>query len=154
MKLSKNFTLSEFLFSDTANRRGISNTPNREHLVALTALSINIMQPIREHYHKGVIITSGYRSGQLNSAIGGSVTSQHSKGEACDFTVPGEDVYETCMWIIEGSGLDFDQLIYEVKNGVEWIHISHKRLGGNRGDMLTAVVQSDGEAEYTRGLHR
>jgi hypothetical protein len=154
MKLSKNFSLSEFLASDTADRRGISNTPKREHLVALTALSTMIMQPIREYYNKGVIITSGYRSEQLNSAIGGSSTSQHSLGEATDFTVQGEDVYNTCKRIVEESGLDFDQIIYEVRGNTEWIHISYNRLGGNRKEVLTAVVQSDGKAEYTRGLNK
>ena len=84
MMLSKNLSLGEFTNSQTAKRRGIDNTPKGEHLEAAKILAENIFQPIREHFATPIFISSGYRSQALNEAIGGSKTSQHSKGEALD----------------------------------------------------------------------
>ena len=70
MRLSKNFTLSEFTKSQTALRQGIDNTPNEEHLDAAKELFINVVQPVRDTF--GVtVINSGYRGPELNKAVGG-----------------------------------------------------------------------------------
>jgi len=89
MKLSKNLSLAEFTRSSTAKRRGIDNNPDKDHLEAAKQLADNIFQPIREHFGKAIFISSGYRSDALNKAIGGSATSQHSKGEAIDIDMDG-----------------------------------------------------------------
>ena len=71
VRLSKNFALSELTKSATAERLGVDNTPNLYHLVNLTHLAINILQPVRDQF--GVItINSGYRGPKLNAAVGGS----------------------------------------------------------------------------------
>jgi zinc D-Ala-D-Ala carboxypeptidase len=121
MRLSENFFLEEFLISQTANRLGIANTPNQTHINNLKALCDNLLQPLRNHVNSPIIITSGYRSPALNKAIGGSQNSQHSNGEAADFTVHGMSPIVTCRLIIKLK-LPFDQLIHEFNS---WVHISY-----------------------------
>lgn len=90
MRLSKNLTLAEVTKSATAIRKGISNEPTIEHLENLKAVAENIFQPLRDKFAVPIAITSGYRSADLNKAIGGSSTSQHCKGQAIDIDA---DVY-------------------------------------------------------------
>jgi uncharacterized protein YcbK (DUF882 family) len=84
MQLSKNLSLAEVIRSETAKRRGISNMPTPEHTENFKLLAEKIFQPIRDHFGVPIHISSGYRSKELNSAIGGSLTSQHCQGEAID----------------------------------------------------------------------
>lgn len=153
MRLSENFTLAEFTKSQTASRKGIDNTPGEEHLAAGRELFENVVQKVRDHFGP-TIITSGYRSPALNEAIGGSATSQHSKGEAADLEVPGVSTAEVAEWI--SSNLDYDQLILEgYESGVNnsgWVHVSYKADGSNRKQDLTADF-STGKAVYSHGLN-
>lgn len=155
MNLSQNFFRSEFTASATASKHNISNEPTEEHLVALTALANCTLQPIRDHWGR-MVVSSGYRSLQLNVLVSGSDTSQHSQGEAADFHVPGYKCYDVAKWIVE-NGIVFDQLILEhsvdEKGEVtsEWLHISYTRFGGNRFEVLSARVAPDG-TEYRQGL--
>jgi len=153
MKLSNNFTLREFVKSQTASRKGIDNTPNDEHLANAVSLFENVVQPVRENFGP-TIITSGYRSPDLNDAIGGSSTSQHSNGEAVDLEVPGVSTAEVCEWI--ASNTNFDQLILEFYEPGDtnsgWVHVSHTRSGENRGETLTAS-KVNGSTQYAYGLN-
>ena len=88
MRLSKNFTLTEFEKSQTAIRQGLDNTMPEEHLANAKALCENVLQKVRDHFGP-VIINSGYRGEALNKAVGGSAKSQHCKGQAADIEVPG-----------------------------------------------------------------
>lgn len=135
LKLSANFTLGELLHSNTARRRGIANLPNAKQLLALRALAINILQPVRDHYCAAVKVTSGLRGGVLNRLVGGSLSSQHCKGEAADFTVEGVSNKAVCVWIRDN--LKFDQLIYEFGEG-GWVHCSFSRVRSRR-DWKSAV---------------
>ena len=81
MKLSKNLSLSEVVKSNTATRRGIDNRPTWEHLENLEDIAWDIFQPLREDLKVPIGISSGYRSKDLNEAIGGSKKSQHSVKE-------------------------------------------------------------------------
>lgn len=152
MKLSKNFTLSEFTKSQTALRMGIDNTPEGEHLEAAMALFENVVQPVRDNFGP-TTINSGYRGPDLNSAVGGSSTSQHCKGEAVDIEVPGVANAEVAEWIQDN--LEFDQLILEFYTpGIPdsgWVHVSYKRDGENRKQVLTAMKE-DGKTVYKAGL--
>ena len=125
MNLSRNFTLSELIKSDTAIRRGINNNPNAEQIEKLKLLCENILQPVRDHFGR-VKVTSGYRSPELCTAIGSSVNSQHAKAEAADFECPGVDNAELADWI--KRELTYDQLILEYYTPGEpnsgWIHCS------------------------------
>lgn len=153
MKISKNFTLEELLYSDTAKANGIDQTPTDEALVCLTALCQCVLQPVRDNIGT-VMINSGYRSEGLNNAIGGSKTSQHSYGEAADIESPGFDTYELAQYI--ANNLMFDQLILEFyEKGVTnsgWVHVSFKRDGTNRKEILTAIKDSNGKTKYLNGF--
>ena len=126
MNLSRNFTLSELIKSDTAIRKGINNNPNAEQIEKLKALCENILQPVRDHFGR-VKVTSGFRSVDLCLAIGSSSNSQHAKAEACDFECIGVDNAELADWIKDN--LPYDQLIVEYYTPGEpnsgWIHCSY-----------------------------
>ena len=151
VRLSKNFTIQEYIKSQTALRQGIDNTPTEEHMGNATALFRNVVQKVRDQF--GVtVINSGYRGEALNKAVGGSSTSQHCKGEAVDIECPGTPNYDVAKWIEDN--LDFDQLILEFYTpGVPdsgWVHVSYKSEG-NRKSVLTAMKEN-GKTVYKPGL--
>ena len=131
--LKLNFTMSELLHSDIAEKYDIYNVPDKEHLDNLLLLICEVLQPLRNYIGKPMIITSGYRSVRLNShpMIKGFPNSQHTEGKAVDFVIKGmtpKQIIEK----IKGSGVEFDQAINE-KNC--WVHISYNK-GKNRKQML------------------
>ena len=146
MRLSKNFVLSEITRSNTAKRLAIDNEPTKKDLENLQRIVTNLLQPLRDHLGP-IRISSGYRSKELNRAIGGSRKSQHSKGEAVDiqFWKDGQmcnkEVYD---WIIDNA-IDFDQMINEFD--FAWIHISLKKCK-NRREILEAFKDDDGDTKY------
>ena len=153
MQLSKNFTMAEFIKSDTATKLGIDNTPEGEHLENAKALFENVVQKVRDHFGP-TVLNSGYRSPELNAAVGGSATSQHCKGEAADIEVPGVPNADLAEWIRDN--LDFDQLILEFYTpGIPdsgWVHVSYKADGDNRKSILTAS-RIDGKTVYSEGIN-
>ena len=149
MQLTKNFSLAELTKSQTASREGFSNRPTKAQIAKLKTLCEKVLQPLRDHYGRPVIVTSGYRSPALNRAIGGSTSSQHSHGEAADFTVAGISNLEVCRWL--EKNLNYDQLIYEFgEDG--WIHVSY-REGRLRNQELQAR-RVKGRTRYFSGLPR
>ena len=151
VRLSQNFTIQEYIKSQTALRQGIDNTPTEEHMGNATALFRNVVQKIRDNF--GVtVINSGYRGEALNKAVGGSSKSQHCKGEAVDIECPGTPNYDVAKWIEDN--LDFDQLILEFYTpGIPdsgWVHVSYKSEG-NRKSVLTAMKEN-GKTVYKPGL--
>lgn len=133
MTLSKNFELSEFTRSATAQRLGIANEPGDTVIVNLFCLAYHVLQPLREHHGRPITISSGYRSATLNKAVGGVANSQHLRGEAADIAIPlrpdgryDMDVANDWFGYIQ-SHLTFDQLILERANGKVWIHVSCRR---------------------------
>jgi zinc D-Ala-D-Ala carboxypeptidase len=151
MMLSENLSVTEFSASNTAKRKGIDNTPKAIHLEAAKELAKNIFQPIREHFNTPIFISSGYRSEALNKAIGGSATSQHSKGEAIDIDMDGHKGptnAEVFNYIKEN--LNFDQLIWEFGSKIspDWVHVSYKKGGPQRKQILRAVRNSTGKTIY------
>jgi hypothetical protein len=128
MKLSEHLSLKEVIKSNTATRRGISNQPTQQHLQNLVILAKEVFEPIRVHFNEPIYVSSGYRSRELNKAIGGSKTSQHCKGEALDLD---QDYRNTCVsnrdiYFFIKDNLDFDQLIWEGGNddSPAWVHVS------------------------------
>ena len=152
MQLSENFSLNELTKSQTATRKGINNIPGNAEEENLKALSINILQKIRNHYERPVRVTSGYRSPELCVSIGSSVKSQHAKGEAADFEITGIDNFDLAIWI--SKNLEFDQLISEFYTEQHpdsgWVHCSYKTKG-NRKQVLTAYKEN-GKTRYGKGL--
>ena len=141
MKLSDNLTLKEVVHSSTAIKHGIDNSPTTEHLENLKALATDVFQPIREHFGKPIYVSSGYRSYALNERIGGSTMSQHSKGQALDLDA---DVFggltNAQLFAYIEEWITYDQLIWEFgdNKNPDWVHVSYKKEGKNRGQKLVA----------------
>jgi zinc D-Ala-D-Ala carboxypeptidase len=152
MKLTANFSLAELTRSQTATRKGIDNTPDAEQLDNLTALCECVLQPVRNYFGMVVRISSGLRVPELNSAIGGSTTSDHCKGMAADMEVPGVDNLALAEWVVKN--LNFRQVILEFYTpGIPdsgWVHVSYNP-GDNKKQVLTAT-KKDGKTVYLPGL--
>jgi hypothetical protein len=148
MSLTKNFSLIELIKSQTAERKGIDNTPSAEHQENLKRLCETILQPIRDHFDCVVSVSSGYRSPELCVAIGSKISSQHAKGEAADFEIFGVSNKELADYINEE--LDYDQLILEYWKESDpnsgWVHCSYSK-NDNRKQYLKAV-KIDGATKY------
>lgn len=151
MQLSKHLALAEVIRSETAKRKGISNMPTEEHIKNFQILSENIFEPIRERFAVPIHISSGYRSKELNSSIGGSLTSQHCSGEAIDIDMDGSTNGVTNRMVFDyiKDNLNFDQLIYEFGNDLnpDWVHVSYESTGKQRKQVLKAV-KTNGQTKY------
>ncbi|MCM1068252.1 MAG: D-Ala-D-Ala carboxypeptidase family metallohydrolase [Muribaculaceae bacterium] len=120
----KYFTIAELCRSQVASAMHIDNSPTPEVKAHLTALVENILDPLREAWGRPIRVNSGYRSPQLNKAVGGVPTSQHLTGEAADITT-GSDVDNRKLYqLAQSLGLPFDQLIGN-KYDFKWLHISY-----------------------------
>ena len=151
MKLSEHLDLVEVTRSETAKRKGISNIPTPEHLENFKKLANNIFEPIRKHFGVPIHISSGYRSKALNTAIGGSLTSQHCYGEAIDIDMDGSSNGVTNKMVFEfiKANLNFDQLIWEfgTKDAPDWVHVSFETTGKQRKQILIAF-KNGGKTAY------
>ena len=127
----KYFTIKELSHSETANRKGIDNTPTVDAVVSMTTLINECLDPVRELYGKPITVTSGFRCPMLNQAVGGVNSSQHVKGEAADLVGRNDDETRKIFETAKAFG-QFDQLLYEKNSkGNIWVHISYK-ASGNR----------------------
>lgn len=143
----KHFTISELLYSAGYWRRLWNGaTPEAER--NLTALVSAVLDPLRERWGRPITVTSGYRSPQLNRLVGGAPDSQHTKGEAADITA-GTPADNARLGRLAAQLGAFDQLIFEQSNPqcteAAWIHVSWKRVGENRRQILRLV---EGSARY------
>lgn len=120
--MSKYFTLEEMTHSNTAVRLGIHNVPNADQLKDLNRL-MEYLDRIREEFRQVVIVTSGFRSKELNRAIGGAKDSQHMLGQAADIVTRGEKTLRDLFDLIRKIG-GFHQLIWEQTPKSTWIHVS------------------------------
>lgn len=153
VQLGPNFTLDEFVVTST----GLDNIPDETAIKNLRALVTNVLQPARNavqrKYPNSKIvwkISSGYRSPAVNTAIGGSDTSQHVLGQASDNSVfvDGKKLSnQELIDIIRADRLPYDQIIDENLKGKQWVHISYKT--GGRKQWLTARDKTGGGTLYT-----
>ena len=152
MNLTKNFTLEELTKSETALRHNMDNSPGQAEVDSLLALAENVLQPVRDHFARGVKCNSGYRSLEVNQKVGGSRNSDHTRGQACDIEIPGIPNAELAEWIKDN--LQFNQLILEFYTpGVPdsgWVHVSYIPED-NKKQVLTAT-KKDGKTVYLQGL--
>ena len=131
--LTKNFTLEELVYSDTARKYNIDNTPTQQVITNLTNLCKYVLQPLRDYLGKPIRITSGYRSPEVNKRVGGAVDSQgrpksqHVFGQAADIQVNGMTPKQVCnvidKLVKEGKIKAYDQLIEEFGE-TGWCHVS------------------------------
>ena len=138
------------MYSITATRKGIDNTPNDEQLKNMELIADEVFEPLRSYVGGPIKINSFFRCPELNTAIGGSSKSQHCKGQAIDI----DDTYgrmtnaEMYHWIKEH--LEFDQMIWEFgdDDNPNWVHISYVSLEDNRNRCLKAYKEK-GSTKYT-----
>ena len=141
----KYFTIEELTYSQTAVKKGIRNETTPEVEQNLIALVGVVLDPAREKWGKPIHVSSGSRCPELNKAVGGVPTSQHLKGEAADITAGSrKENAELGRLIVKGGC--FDQVIFEQSNRecteCDWIHVSWKRVGTNRRNVLRLVKGS------------
>jgi uncharacterized protein YcbK (DUF882 family) len=142
--LSANFTLEELTRSEVAERNGWDNCPNEAEIDNLRRLASLLQQVKAAVGGKPVMINSGFRSKQVNDAVGSKDTSQHRIGCAADIRVPGmkpREVVEACI----AAGVQFDQIILEFDS---WTHISVPNAadGTPRGSKL--IIDKKGTRPY------
>jgi zinc D-Ala-D-Ala carboxypeptidase len=149
VNLTRSFTLEELKKSQTALNRGLNNEPGPGVIENLRALCENVLQPVRDHFDFPVSIVSGYRSANVNRAVGGTYNSQHMIGQAADIEIYGVHNADVWRFILT---LDFDQVIAEhLKKdnpNAGWIHVSYAG-SKNRKEALSCVSAGT----YERGLH-
>ena len=152
MKLSKNLSLQECLRSKTATRLGINNEPHDDWVIEnLRALAENVFQPLRDGLAVPIFVSSGYRSPDLNRAIGGARRSQHMEGRALDLDadvfggVTNADIFNYIR-----ENLEFDQLVWEfgTDDNPDWVHVSFIYDGPNRKRCLRACRDDQGKTYY------
>lgn len=150
MQLSAHFHLREFTSSQTAARLGRDIVPNSSELANLQRLCQQVLEPIRVKLCRPIVITSGFRPGWLNEAIGGSTTSAHMTGNAADLKVVGMSPVTFCRWVQEHAKTEcwpIDQCIQEFG---QWTHIGTAMAP--RQQYLTAKFEA-GKTIYLQGIH-
>ena len=149
MNISAHITLTEATFSQSAVDNKINNTPTAEHLEAMKYVAENIFERVRAHFGKPIRINSFYRSQKVNKAVGGSLTSQHCRGEAIDVTGVPYGIKNSEIFHYIKDNLDFDQLIWEFgdKNEPAWVHFSLS-MKGNKRQVIKAVKGTNGKTSY------
>ena len=147
--ISKHVSLREGIFSQTATRRDLDNTPNEEQLDNMKLIGEKVFEPLREWVKGPIKINSFFRGLPLNTAIGGAKSSQHMKGQAMDI----DDTFgyatnaEMYNWVKDN--LDFDQMIWEFGDdkNPNWVHISYVSPEKNRNRCLLAYKEK-GRSKY------
>ncbi|OTQ71599.1 hypothetical protein B6D17_04235 [Gilliamella apis] len=145
MRLTEHFRLEEFTRSTIAARLNIDNHVPDE-LMANIQLTANQLELVRKALAHPIIITSGYRCPTLNSQVGGSQTSAHTKGLAVDFHCAYGNPKQICQRLIT-AGIEFDKIIQEYN---QWVHIEFSH-SNQRRRVITAVKQN-GKTIYLPGL--
>jgi len=138
--ISSHISYNEATKSITAIRKGIDNTPNEYQISNMAALAVNIFEPLREFVGGPIAINSMFRSKDLNSAIGGSSSSQHCQGRAMDVDDKYGHKTNAEMFKFIKDNLNFDQLIWEfgTDENPDWVHVSYVSDDENRGYVLKA----------------
>ena len=152
MNLKANFSLHEMTKSETALRKGMPNEPTEADIANLKLLAEKVLQPLRDHYGVGIKVNSGYRSPDVNAAVGGSRTSDHCKGQAADIEIAGIPNATLAQYIKDS--LQYTQLILEFYTpGIPdsgWVHVSYD--SNNLKCQALTAVKKDRKTVYLNGL--
>lgn len=152
MNLTPNFTLEELTKSETALRKNMPNVPTEADIASLKLLAEKVLQPLRDHYGVGIKVNSGYRSPDVNAAVGGSRTSDHCKGQAADIEIAGVANAVLAQYIKDS--LQYTQLILEFYTpGIPdsgWVHVSYD--ANNLKCQTLTATKKDGKTAYLNGL--
>jgi zinc D-Ala-D-Ala carboxypeptidase len=142
--VSEHFSIAELTRSELAARKGIDNPPTPEICANLEQLATQLLEPTRTLLGVPMHVNSGYRSFALNVAVGGSKTSAHMRGQACDFFPIGMSL-EEAFDRIRHSEIPFDQVIIECNT---WIHIGAAQPGYFPRRQALRAKGSPGKWEY------
>jgi len=138
MKLSEHFSLAEL----TKTKQHIANVPNEaqvENLKRVCRWLERLRKRWNDKYGDGddpIIINSGFRSPEVNKAVGGVPTSNHLTGCAVDIRCIGmEQALRYASILLDISDMsreDFDELLIEQRRNVVWIHFAVRPSGNRR----------------------
>ena len=143
--ISKHISYKEGVYSITATRRGIDNTPNNDQLLKMVSVAEEVFEPLRAYVGGPIKINSFFRCPELNTAIGGSSKSQHCKGQAIDIDDTFGRMTNAEMYNFIKDNLEFDQIIWEFgdDNNPDWVHVSYVSPKDNRNRCLKAYREND-----------
>ena len=143
-KLSDNFTLGEFIASDTAKKKGIDNTPALADIYHIEELCKFLLQPIRDAWGKPIKVTSGFRCAKLNRAVGGSPVSVHMRGWGADIKPASGSYKDFEAFVIDFLAnhpeIKFDQCIRETSGNSKWLHLGYKNNLGKQRRMIFNIT--------------
>ena len=147
--ISKHISYKEGVYSITAIRRGIDNTPDDDQLSNMELVAEEVFEPLRSYVGGPIKINSFFRCPELNTAIGGSHKSQHCKGQAIDIDDNYGRITNAEMYHFIKERLDFDQLIWEFgdDDNPNWVHVSYVSQEDNRNRCLRAH-RTNGKVVY------
>ena len=147
--ISKHISYKEGVYSITATRRGIDNTPDDDQLSNMELVAEEVFEPLRNYVGGPIKINSFFRCPELNAAIGGSHKSQHCKGQAIDIDDNYGRINNAEMYHFIKEHLNFDQLIWEFgdDDNPDWVHVSYISDEDNRNRCLKAY-REDGKSRY------
>lgn len=135
-RISKHISYKEATGSNYAKQYGIKNKPDDEQVENMQLLAEKVFEPLREWVDAPIKVNSMFRSLELNTALKGSQTSSHMKGEAMDITsMGGKSNLEMFHWIKDN--LDFDQLIWEFGKEPKWLHVSYNKDKNRKQVLVT-----------------
>ena len=140
-RISKHISYKEAVGSNYAKQKGIKNKPNEEQVENMKLLAEEVFEPLREWVGCPIRVNSMFRSLELNTALKGSKTSSHMKGEAMDITSMACGK-ENCksnldMFHYIKDNLDFDQLIWEFGKEPKWLHVSYNKDKNRKQVLVT-----------------
>jgi len=147
-RITENFTLQELIASDIATRNSLDNTPGEGEVQHLRRLTVDILQWIRDKLDSPVIVTSGYRSRDVNAMAGGDRHSAHIDGRAADIKVFGLRPGDVALWMAS-SKIPFDKLILEFG---AWCHVQVPKYGRAPRCATYTAVKLEGRTVYLEGL--
>ena len=136
--VSKNFDYKEFEKTDVPGMQVKNTIASVEVRDNIKALVDEVLQPLRDAWGEPLAINSGYRCPEVNKAVGGVPTSQHTKGEAadvCPFGRNGHGDIEVVRQLAQKAvevDLPFDQMILYPS----FVHFSHRLKGEQRRQIL------------------
>ena len=147
--ISKHISYKEGVYSITATRKGIDNTPNDGQLLNMVTIAEEVFEPLRSYVGGPIKINSFFRSPELNTVIGGSKTSQHCKGQAMDIDDTFGRMTNAEMYKFIKDKLEFDQMIWEFgdDDNPDWVHVSYVSEEDNRNRCLKAY-KDKGKTKY------
>jgi zinc D-Ala-D-Ala carboxypeptidase len=146
MKISEHFTLEELVFSEAAARLGFDNTPSLAVTANLKLVALSLEKVRALLGDKPIVVHSGYRSMEVNKAVGGVATSSHCFGLACDFVCPEFGAPGEVALAILKSDIEYDQLILEYG----WVHVGLEKEGSR--PRREALTKSSRLAGYQVGI--